>query len=212
MRQTKKVTAWIVVCAMAVFMLAGCGNSFDAGKYVQAQLDNSYKNDSTLALEQKLCTAEEAAALYEEGLDRQVDDFFLGLDVSDELEARYRTIFADLFAKADYTVGESEKGSDNTYSVSIAYKKMKIFEPSITAAMERVEELDVTDMAQFQEDFFGLIADCMEQELSAGVAYDDAQAMTMRVEVKDQTYVLNTDDINDLMRGLFDADAIAEMN
>lgn len=212
MRQKKRVTAWMLACVMAVCMLVGCGNSFDASKYVQAQLDNSYKNDSTLALEQKLCTAEEASALYEEVMDQQVNDFFYGVDVSDDLKARYRTIFADMFAKADYKVGESESGSDNTYSVTIEYRKMKIFEPAITAALAEAENLDVTDMAQFQEDFFGLIADSMAATLSAGVEYGDAQTMTMRVEIQNKTYVLNTSDINDLALGLFDTEAISEMN
>lgn len=208
MRQTKKVSALLLICVMALAVLTGCGNSFDASKYVQAQLDNSYKNDSTLALEQKLCTAEEASALYEEVLDQQVDGFFYGVNVSDDLKARYRTIFADMLAKADYTVGEAEKGENNTHSVSIEYKKMKIFEPAIGTTMEKVEELDATDMDQFQEDFFALMADCLEEELAKGLEYGDAQTMTMRVEIQNKTYVLNTDDVNSLSEGLFDTEAI----
>lgn len=212
MKQTKKVTALLLICAMVIAVFTGCGSSFDASKYVQAQLDNSYKNDSSLALEQKLCTAEEASALYEEGVDQQVDGFFLGVTVSDDLKARYRTIFADMLSKADYTVGEAEKGSDNSYSVSIEYKKMKIFEPALTATMEQAMELDATDMDQFQEDFFGLMADCLEAELSKGLEYGDAQTMTMHVEVENKTYVLNTNDINSLTQGLFDTEAIDEMS
>lgn len=212
MKQTKKVTALLLICVMVIAAFTGCGTPFDASKYVQAQLDNSYKNDSSLALEQKLCTEEEASKLYEEGVDQQVDGFFLGVTVSDDLKARYRTIFADMLSKADYTVGESEKGSDNSHSVSIEYKKMKIFEPALAATMEKVEDLDATDMDQFQEDFFGLMADCLEEEINSGLEYGDAQTMTMRVEVQNKTYVLNTDDINSLTQGLFDTEAIDAMN
>lgn len=212
MKQTKRVAALMMICAMVLAVFTGCGNSFDASKYVQAQLDNSYKNDSSLALEQNLCTADEASALYEDGVDQQVDGFFYGVTVSDDLRARYRTIFADMLSKADYTVGEAEKGSDNTHSVSIEYKKMKIFEPALAATMEKAADLDATDMDQFQEDFFALMADCLEAELSKGLEYGDAQTMTMRVEVQDKTYVLNTDDINSLTQGLFDTEAIDAMN
>ena len=212
MRQTKKATALLLICVMALAVFTGCGSSLDASKYVQAQLDNSYKNDSTLALEQKLCTAEEASALYEEVLDQQVDGFFIGVNVSDDLKARYRSIFADMLAKADYTVGEATKGSDNTHSVSIEYKKMKIFEPAITTTLEQAENLEATDMDQFQEDFFALMADSLEAEIAKGLEYGDAQTMTMRVENQNKTYVLNTDDVNTLSSGLFDTEAIDAVN
>ena len=43
----------VAVLAMAVVTLTGCA-SFDASAYLKAILDNSYKNDSTAFVEQKV--------------------------------------------------------------------------------------------------------------------------------------------------------------
>ena len=62
MKAMKKCEA---VLAMAVVTLTGCA-SFDASAYLKAILDNSYKNDSTAFVEQKVGTKEEAAELYQQ--------------------------------------------------------------------------------------------------------------------------------------------------
>ena len=94
----KRMATLLLVMVMAVGMFSGCGAKFDASKYLQAQLDNSYKNDSSLIIEQKIDTKENAEKVYEQVLDNQVDGFFTGVDVSDEVKSRYRDIFADMLA------------------------------------------------------------------------------------------------------------------
>ena len=46
--------------------------SYAASEYLKALLDNSYKNDSSQLVSMKIKTAEEAAEIYEEGLDAAV--------------------------------------------------------------------------------------------------------------------------------------------
>ena len=62
----------VAVLAMAVVTLTGCA-SFDASAYLKAILDNSYKNDSTAFVEQKVGTKEEAAELYQQGIDANMN-------------------------------------------------------------------------------------------------------------------------------------------
>lgn len=202
-----KIAALLLIFAMALGMFAGCGVSFDASKYLQAQLDNSYKNDSSLIVEQKIDTKENAEKVYEQGLDTQITAFFTGVNVSDDVKSRYREVFADMFSKADYTVGEAEKQSDGTYKVSVDCKKMKIFEPVINEVQEKGEDLDMT-ASTFYDDFFSLMADCLEKQLQDGVEYGDSQNITVRIEITDKKYTLNTTDINSLMQGMFDLDAV----
>lgn len=206
----KKIATLALVFTMALGMLAGCGNSFDASKYLQAQLDNSYKNDSTLMVEQKIDTKENGEKVYEQVLDNQVDGFFTGVDISDDLKARYRDIFADMLAKANYTVGESKKQSDGSYSVTVEYKKMKIFAPVMEEMNEKANDISTDDMSQYMEDFFTLMADIMEEKLQSGVEYEDAQNMDVKIEIVNKTYTLNETDINSLTNGLFDSEAISQ--
>ena len=57
--KTMKKVALMLCAVLAIGMMAGCG-SFDASAYVKAVLDNSYKNDSTGYVDQKIATKEEA--------------------------------------------------------------------------------------------------------------------------------------------------------
>ncbi len=204
MKQKKRV-AILLVCAMVIGMIAGCGLGFDAGKYVQGQLDNSYKNDSTLIVEQKVGTKEEAQQVYEDGIDTVVNNFFLGISVSDDVKDRYGKIFEDMFAKADYTVKEAEKQSDGSYVVTVEYKKMKIFGPTMDAVQAQADQIDVSSM----DSYFNYMADIMEGLLSDGCEYEDAQTATVKVEISNKQYTINTTDLSNLTNNMFDVDAVS---
>ena len=70
--KTMKKVALMLCAVLAIGMMAGCG-SFDASAYVKAVLDNSYKNDSTGYVDQKIATKEEAEEIYNQGLDQELD-------------------------------------------------------------------------------------------------------------------------------------------
>ena len=132
MKQMKKVA--LLLCAVFVIgMVAGC-SSFDASAYLKAVLDNSYKNDPTGFVDQKIATKEEADKLYEDGLDQELDSFMTGANVklSDDVKENFRGIFADLFKAADYKVGEAKKQSDGSYEVTVEYKTLKVFKNAYT--------------------------------------------------------------------------------
>ncbi len=207
MKLSKKLAAMLLACVLAAGMFGGCGASFDASKYLQAQLDNSYKNDSTLMVEQKIDTKENGEKVYQQVLDQQVNGFFTGVEVSDDVKSRYRDIFADMLSKADYKVGEAEKQSDGSFKVSVDYKKMKIFAPVMKTIQETTKDLD-TGSETFMDDFFNLMADSLEEELGKGVEFEDAKNMTVRIEIKNKLYTLNTEDTNALTAGLFDSEAV----
>lgn len=204
----KKIATLLLVFVMALGMFTGCGTSFDASKYLQAQLDNSYKNDSSLIVEQKIDTKENAQKVYDQVLDSQVDGFFTGVSVSDDVKSRYRDIFKDMLAKADYKVGEAQKQSDGSFNVSVDYKKMKIFAPVMEDVQKAAEDMDATS-ATFIDDFFNAMADSLEKQLKDGVEYGDSENMTIRIEIKNKVYTMNETDINSLTQGLFDSEAVS---
>ena len=54
MKKMRKIVI-LLAAVMAAVLLGGCGN-FDASGYIKALLDNSYKNDSTAFVEEKVGT------------------------------------------------------------------------------------------------------------------------------------------------------------
>lgn len=203
MRQKKRV-ALLTVCMLVMSVLIGCGNKFDASKYVQAQMDNSYKNDSSLVVEEGYATKEEAEQVYEDEIDTLVDNFFYGVTVSEDVEARYNELFRKMLDQASYTVGEATKQSDGSYVVSVEYKKMKVFEPAMTKLQDNAESLANSSV----DEYFTAFADYMEEAIDAGLEYGDTQTMDFRVDIVSNTYTLNTTDIETLNNGLFDFEAV----
>ena len=88
MKQIKKIGA-VVSCLLVCGLLAACGAKLDARAYLQAMLDLSYKGDSAAYVEMKLGTSEEAAALYERGIDSEMTFFTEKLSMSEDLEADF---------------------------------------------------------------------------------------------------------------------------
>lgn len=211
---TKKLSV-LLACVMAACILGGCGSSFDASAYVKALLDNSYKNDSTDLVAQKIGTAEEAAALYEEGIDLEIEALTEGVTLSDELLAEYRDTMGNIFAAVKYTVGDAEKQSDGSYVVTIEYQQMQIFdaamglyEEAFTAWYEEVENDiaaggDVPSDDEMYEQIYAIMKDCLDEALTT-VTYGDTQTLTIRVEVVDNVYTPNETDLTNLECSLLD--------
>lgn len=68
----KRKISVIAICVILCGMLAACGKELDARGYLQAMLDLSYKGDSAAYVEMELGTAEDAAALYERGINSEM--------------------------------------------------------------------------------------------------------------------------------------------
>lgn len=217
MKKVMRKVALVLASVMMMGLLSGCG-SFDASAYLTALLDNSYKNDSTAIVEQKIATAEEAAALYEEGLYTKIDVFVSSFGISEEQAESLRASIADMLSKVKYTVGEAEKQDDDSYVVTVTYEQMNVFAPLLENYMATVEEMvnawteaALAGEATPSEDemmdevltAFGTTLD----EVLANVTYAEPQTMTVRIELVDGMYTPNETDLYNLENVLFDNDA-----
>lgn len=216
-----KQIAVLLAAVLVTGLLAGCGSSFDASAYIKALMDNSYKNDSTGIVKQKIGTKEEAEALYESGLDAELEQLVEAANMSEELQEEYRAVFADMFKKADYTVGEAEKQEDNSYVVTVSYRQMKIFEPAFASYQEKLNTLSeewlnmAEDEAPTEEEMyetvFTILKDCMKEALE-DPDYADEASTTVHVELNsDNEYEPNEDELYGLESLLFDIDVIQGM-
>lgn len=212
----KKKLSIILVCIMVVGVLGGCGNSFDASAYVKALLDNSYKNDSSQIVDMKIATAEEAAEIYEEGLDAELDAMLSSVGtLSEEQEAEYRQLFADILAGAKYTVGEAEKQSDGSFVVTVTYEQMNVFEPAMEDYMNAVIEKsnewqaayengeEVPSDSEMMEWIAMALKDSIAESLKS-VTYDEPQTATVKVSIQDNVWTPSSSDLANLEEVFFD--------
>ena len=191
--------------------MSGCTSDKTVKNYLQALLDTSYKNDATIFVDMKLGTAEEAKALYDRGIDTGVGVFCSKLGVSDTYRESFRQVYMDMLAKVRYTVDTAEKQSDGSYVVTVTYEKMNIFQPALERHQEAVAAMadawknaeEPPTEEELEESVFLEFKNSMETVL-AELQYDEAATMTVRIELIENVYTPNTDDIAELEKALFD--------
>lgn len=212
----------IAACLALIGLLGGCGSKFDASGYVKALLDNSYKNDSTQFVSMKIGTADEAAKLYEQGLNAEADAMLEMVGgVSEEKTQEIKDVFANILAGAKYTVGEAEKQDDKSYVVTVKYEQMQVFGPAAEAYMEDVIDMrdEWTAAAMAGEEIpsedemvaavIDSLIDCFN-EYSQNATYAGPETTTIRIELVDNVYTPNQSDLLNLETVLFDIDALNE--
>ncbi len=213
MKKMKK-TGLLLVAVLAVTMLVGCG-SFDASGYMKALLDNSYKNDSTAFVDQKVGTAEQAKELYDLGIETELNSLISGVTLSDELKNEFTTVLQDVYKSVKYTVGEAEKQDDDSYVVEVKYQKMKVFAPAMEKfqADQQAYTDELSEQVQnggeypsedeISEKVYTMLKDAIK-DAAAKAEFEDEASTTVRIELKDKVYSPNQDDVEALEYALFD--------
>ena len=213
MKKRYQKIIFLLMSIVAVSTLSGCTSDKKVKNYLQALLDASYKNDAAIFVDMKLGSEEEAQELYERGIDTGVGVFCSKLGVPDAYRESFRQVYMDMLGKVRYTVDTAEKQSDGSYVVTVTYEKMNIFKP----ALERYQEAVAALAASWQdaeeppaeealaESVYMEFRNSMESVLSE-VQYDEAATMTVRIELLENIYTPNTEDIAELEKALFDGE------
>lgn len=191
MKNMKKVL--LPLFLTATLLTGGCGKQFDAGNYVKALLDNSYKNDSAAFIEQEVGTKEQAEELYNEGIKNEVDALLSQATIPEDLTDEYTSLMKDIFKSVKYTIGESKKQDDGSYEVEVTYEKMNIFAPAVETYLAELntysEEIaaaagdaEVPSEEEINEKIFTILKDALKQSLDT-VTYEPEATITMHVEL-----------------------------
>ena len=218
MKKLVRKIALVLSCIMMMGLLGGCGEKFDASAYLKALLDNSYKNDSTAIVEMEIATAEEAAALYEEGLQAELDVMLTTAGITEDQIPGIRDIMADMLAGAKYTVGEAVEQEDGSFVVTVTYETMNVFGPTTekyladveTMVTEWTEAMLAGEEAASEEEMTAKVYEMFGttlQEVLANPTYAEPQETTVRIEMVDNMYQPNEDDLYNLEYLLYDSDA-----
>lgn len=191
MKTMKKCMAALLVGLMAVVAVTGCA-SFDASAYLKALMDNTYKNDSTAFVEQKIGTKEEAEESYQQAMAGSMDEL-LGYGLDDATTAEAEKLIADIYAAVDYTVGEAEKDGD-TYIVTVTYKPMLFFDNYMDAVTAMAQEYMLEHNEQpSEEEAVAMVLEVLKNEV-ANVEYGEEATIEIRIEVNNNVYSPNQTD------------------
>lgn len=218
MFQNVKKAALLLSCTLSIGMCAACGKSFDASAYTKAMLDNTYKNDSAAFVEMGIGTKEEAADSYNDGINTYIGQALSSMNLSDEQMEAYHTLFADIFSKVKYTVGEASRRDDGSFDVDVRCEKMDIFGPAVEAYIEEVTAYsqEMTDSGETlsEEEVYAKIAeilrDCLNDSL-ADVTYEPEETVTVHVAFENKTYSLDAEAANILEAAFFDLEAFNDL-
>lgn len=204
----------MLVCVMLVGLLGGCGNSFDAAGYITAILDNSYKNDSSKFVSMKIGTAEEAAETYETAVDGEVETLVLLSGASKATDAEFdqlKGIYEDIYSQTRYTVDGAEKQDDGSYVVTVTYEQIKVFGPAIEAYLAEIdrmsEEYLSTGVYPSDETLMEAYIECFANA-AANATFGESASTTIRVELVNQVWQPNENDVVDFGTKLFDVEEL----
>lgn len=200
----------LLVCVLTVGLLGGCTSKKDVQSYLEALLDTSYKNDTAGFVKMELGTQEDAAALYEQGIETGTEAFCSRLGVTDVFKDDFSALYKDMLGKVRYEVGDAVKQSDGSYDITVSYEKMNIFQPAAAIYQEKVAALaegwaegETPDEEEMLNQIVLAYKESMETVL-AEVQYSEPQTMTVRIELNGNMYMPNSDDVAELEKALFD--------
>ena len=169
----KKILIGVSVGVMILASVVGVYlyvNRFDASKYVQAVLDVSYKNKTTLYQEVADVSEKEAKAVFEKNLDATMQ----GFDASD--------------------MPDSQKEKDGTYIVSVKVKPITLFTDTYDLFLSRAEQYakEVTDHVtkgaqmptdeEMQEKIYQIYYEVLKEQAEVGMLYGRAEDVVLHIE------------------------------
>ena len=211
---TKKKKITLIIAILAVIIAAGASvgtylyiNRFDAGEYVQAVLDTSYKNKTEQYVEITGISQKEAEKIFEDNLDATMAGFESS-EMPEEMLPKYRELFGEIAGKVSYTIGEPEKQEDGTYTVPVIVKPITLFTDTYETFQTRAQEYaqEVTDSVmnggemptdeEMQNRIYQIYYDVLKERVDSGMLYGGARNITLHVtKESSRAFVIDPDDM-----------------
>ncbi|MDO4173992.1 MAG: hypothetical protein Q4D42_04440 [Eubacteriales bacterium] len=217
MKRIWKALLAFVLAVSLLCMLTACGATFDASGYVKAALDADIHGETAAYAELLDITEEEAQQEYEEVLNSMVAEID-SLGLSDELNDKYRSLFADLLKKTDYTVLEATENDDGSFTVPVEIKPITnvftgLMDEAESAMTEYANSLvtadDIPDENEITEYAGQLVYDILTERLNA-IEYGEAQTVEITVaQDEDNAYGVAEEDVEALLTTMIDLGDLA---
>lgn len=195
-KKKRKVIIFAVVLAAAGISIAAAYriiDRYDAGDYVQALLDVSYKGKTDVYMEITGISQDEAENIFNDNLDATMKEFE-SADMPNTLKARYRELFGELAGKVSYTVEEPKKQKDSGYTVNVQVKPVSLFADTYDVFQNKAQEYadQVTENVmkgekmpsdeEMQLHVYEIYYDVLREALDGGSMYGEVRNVTIHVE------------------------------
>ncbi|MCM1183666.1 MAG: hypothetical protein NC337_09855 [Roseburia sp.] len=210
-------------CADAGQTLSGASETVPVpyDLYLSALLDVWYRNDSRAFVALGMGTEEEAAMIYNAVLDSEflsMDlDAFLGTECPEAIENEFRVLMTQLMGGTRYAVAGCEPQDDGTYTITVVYEQMVIFEPLmnlyLAIVLDMAETWSSSDYNSFPTDEEMMIqllaALCSSMRVCLeNVTYAPPALTTLSVNPQGGNYLPDIEDIAKLEMILFDINTL----
>ena len=207
----------ILIAAVIVVLVAGAAagaylymNRFDAGEYVRAVLDVSYKNKTDKYVEITGVPEEEAAQIFEDNLNATMKGFETS-SMPEELLPQYRELFSELAKRVSYTVGQPVKKDAGVYEGTGKVKPVTLFPDTYGTFQEKAQEYadQVTNSVmngaempgeeEMQNQIYQIYYDVLKSHVDSGMLYGEAEDVVLRVKKEgSREFTIDQDDMDKL--------------
>ncbi len=213
----KKTSILFLLFLAVSFALTGCGQNFDASRYVQACLDANTHGEFNDYAEITKISVEDARKQYDNLLDQEIAAFD-EYNLSNEKKEKFRTLFEKMYKSFKYEVGEATKKKDGSYSVPVTTYKMLAFqnlaEDMTTFIMDYYQDAIAAGKSPSENEAFEVATDFMYDYITKNIdnpEYEEAVTTTVTVAKTDNNsniYTLTNDELNNLLNTMFDFENI----
>lgn len=227
MEKKKKIILIAVILAVILAVGVSVGvylyiNRFDAGEYVQAVLDTSYKNETDQYVEITGTSQEEAEKIFDDNLDATMAGFD-STEMPEDMQPQYRELFGEIARKVSYTIGEPEKQEDGTYIVPVIVKPVTLFSDTYETFQTKAQEYaqEVTDSVmngaemptdeEMQNQIYQIYYDVLRERMDSGMLYGGARNAQLHVtKISSREFAIDQEDMDKLDSMLIESVDIGE--
>ncbi|MGN1167665.1 MAG: hypothetical protein ACI4S2_14695 [Lachnospiraceae bacterium] len=204
----RKYAAFLIMIALTVWAITGCGmKEKDAKAYVQATLDANYKGDFKEYIEITDSTEEEAKEIYENNMNIVMSSFVESDNITDEMNAKYKKLFQDIYAKANYTIGEVEKTGEG-FDVEVKTAQFQVFDGVEDELVEKAtKEVEKSKEQLSEEEIDTIACEVLYELLSDKVnnpVYENEQSLTVKIiKDSDGVWMIPEEYLDEIDKALF---------
>lgn len=207
---------FLIAALPVIFLLLGAvgislyNNRYDAGDYVRAVLDVSYKNETERYVDITGVSQSEAEKIFENNLDATMEGFETS-DMPEELLPQYRELFAALAQNVSYTVSDPEKEENNVYEVLVKVKPITLLSDTYNTFQKKAQEYadQVTDSVmngaemptdeEMQKEIYKIYYEVLRGKMDTGMLYGEVKNITLKVTKEgNREFVISQDDMERL--------------
>lgn len=207
---------FLIAALPVIFLLLGAvgislyNNRYDAGDYVRAVLDVSYKNETERYVDITGVSQSEAEKIFENNLDATMEGFETS-DMPEELLPQYRELFAALAQNVSYTVSDPEKEENNVYEVLVKVKPITLLSDTYNTFQKKAQEYadQVTDSVmngaemptdeEMQKEIYKIYYEVLREKMDTGMLYGEVKNITLKVTKEgNREFVISQDDMERL--------------